>query len=151
MGNWTNVLLFPHVVFGKSSRLGVYLYHTSLFTNVFVSSNFWGVTHDASRECVWLRNVIQHIRGSCGIILDKELPTVLYEDNATCIAQLKEGYTKRGRTKRILPNFPFTRDLQKSSDINVQQVRSCENLADLVTKSLPNLTFQRPVHDIGMR
>jgi hypothetical protein len=44
MGNWTNVLLFPHVVFGKSSRLGVYLYHTSLFTNVFVSSNFWGVT-----------------------------------------------------------------------------------------------------------
>ncbi|KAJ9567287.1 hypothetical protein OSB04_003253 [Centaurea solstitialis] len=51
--------------------------------------------HEASRECVWLRN--------------------------------------------------------KSGDIIVQQVRSCENLADLFTKSLPNSTFQRLVHDIGMR
>ncbi|KAI3706445.1 hypothetical protein L6452_24194 [Arctium lappa] len=107
--------------------------------------------HEASRECVWLRNVIQHIRGSCGIILDKELPTVLYEDNAACIAQLKEGYIKGDETKHILPKFFFTHDLQKSGDISVQQVRSCENLADLFTKSLPNSTFQRLVHDIGMR
>ncbi|KAJ9535920.1 hypothetical protein OSB04_un000919 [Centaurea solstitialis] len=107
--------------------------------------------HEASRECVWLRNVIQHIRGLCGIILDKEPPTVLYEDNATCIAQLKEGYIKGDRTKHILPKFFFTHDLQKSNDISVHQVRSCENLADLFTKSLPNSTFQRLVRDIGMR
>ncbi|KAI3735382.1 hypothetical protein L6452_14878 [Arctium lappa] len=107
--------------------------------------------HEASRECVWLRNVIQHIRGSCGIILDKELPTVLYEDNAACIAQLKEGYIKGDRTKHIFPKFFFTHDLQKSGDISVQQVRSCENLADLFTKSLPNSTFERLVRDIGMR
>ncbi|KAJ9536412.1 hypothetical protein OSB04_un000404 [Centaurea solstitialis] len=97
--------------------------------------------HEASRECVWLRNVIQHIRGSCGIITDKEPPTVLYEDNAACIAQLKEGYIKGDRTKHILLN----------GDIISHQVRSCENLADLFTKSLPNSTFQRLVHDIGMR
>ena len=36
--------IISHDVFGKSSRLGVYLYHTSLFTKVFVSSNFWVVT-----------------------------------------------------------------------------------------------------------
>ncbi|KAJ9551943.1 hypothetical protein OSB04_015988 [Centaurea solstitialis] len=107
--------------------------------------------HEASRECVWLRNVIQHIHGSCGIITDKELPTVLYEDNAACIAQLKERYIKGDRTKHILPKFFFTHDLQKSGDISVQQVRSCENLADLFTKSLPNSTFQRLVRDIGMR
>ncbi|KAJ9556933.1 hypothetical protein OSB04_011547 [Centaurea solstitialis] len=97
--------------------------------------------HEASRECVWLRNVIQHIRGSCGIITDKEPPTVLYEDNAACIAQLKEGYIKGDITKHILPKFFFTHDLQKSGDIIVQQVRLCENLADLFTKSLPNSTF----------
>ncbi|KAJ9561443.1 hypothetical protein OSB04_006603 [Centaurea solstitialis] len=107
--------------------------------------------HEASRECVWLRNVIQHIRGSCGIITDKEPPTILYEDNAACIAQLKEGYIKGDRTNHILPKFFFTHDLQKSGDIIVQQVRSCENLADLFTKSLLNSTFQRLVHDIGMR
>ncbi|XP_074306298.1 secreted RxLR effector protein 161-like [Silene latifolia] len=48
--------------------------------------------HEASRECVWLRSVIQHIREDCGLSFQKEAPTVLYEDNATCIAQLKEGY-----------------------------------------------------------
>ncbi|KAJ9538540.1 hypothetical protein OSB04_031273 [Centaurea solstitialis] len=107
--------------------------------------------HETSRECIWLRNVIHHIRGSCGIITDKEPPTVLYKDNAACIAQLKEGYIKGDRTKHILPKFFFTHDLQKSGDISIQQVRSCENLADLFTKSLPNSTFQRLVHGIGMR
>ncbi|KAJ9561392.1 hypothetical protein OSB04_006552 [Centaurea solstitialis] len=117
------------------------------------------VIHEASRECVWLRNVIQHIRRSCVIVSDKEPPTVLYEDIAACSAQLKEGYIKGDRTKHILPKFFFTHDLQKSGDISVQQVRSCENLevrscenlADLFTKSLPNSTFQRLIRDIGMR
>ena len=31
------------------------------------------------------------------------------------------------------------------------QIKSCENLADLFTKSLPNSTFQKYVHGIGMR
>ncbi|XP_057246703.1 uncharacterized protein LOC130589458 [Beta vulgaris subsp. vulgaris] len=61
--------------------------------------------HEASRECVWLRSVIQHIREDCGISIGKEAPTVMYEDNAACIAQLKEGYIKGDRTKHILPKF----------------------------------------------
>ncbi|KAJ9552242.1 hypothetical protein OSB04_016287 [Centaurea solstitialis] len=99
-------------------------------TMIATSSNHAEILaiHEASRECVWLRNVIQHIRGSCGIITDKEPPTVLYENNMTCIAQLKEGYIKGDRTKHILPKFFFTHDLQKSGDISIQQVRSCENV-----------------------
>ena len=42
--------------------------------------------HEGSRECVWLRSVIQHIRRSCGISSEKEAPTVLNEDNAACVA-----------------------------------------------------------------
>ncbi|KAJ9557423.1 LOW QUALITY PROTEIN: hypothetical protein OSB04_012037 [Centaurea solstitialis] len=120
-------------------------------TMVATSSNHVEILaiHEASREC--LRNVIQHIRRSCGIVSDKEPPTVLYEDNAACIAQLKEGYIKGDRTKHILPKFFFTHDLQKSGDISIQQVCSCENLADLFTKSLLNSTFQTLVHGIGMR
>ncbi|XP_035834140.1 secreted RxLR effector protein 161-like [Helianthus annuus] len=107
--------------------------------------------HEASRECIWLRTVIQHIRGSCGISSGDEGPTILHEDNAACIAQLKEGYIKGDRTKHILPKFFFTHDLQKNRDIVVQQIRSSENLADLFTKSLPTLTFKKFVHGIGMR
>ena len=77
--------------------------------------------------------------------------TVICEDNAACIAQLKEGYIKGDRTKHILPKFFFTHDLQKNGDINIQQVRSCENLADIFTKSLPRKTFEELVHKIGLR
>ncbi|GKB52412.1 hypothetical protein Tco_0903165 [Tanacetum coccineum] len=35
----------------------------------------------------------------------QEAPTVVHEDNAACIAQLKDGYIKDDRTKHILPKF----------------------------------------------
>ncbi|XP_031116482.1 secreted RxLR effector protein 161-like [Ipomoea triloba] len=35
----------------------------------------------------------------------------IYEDNAACIAQLKEGYIKGDRIKHISPKFFFTHDL----------------------------------------
>ncbi|XP_074266407.1 uncharacterized protein LOC141589674 [Silene latifolia] len=82
---------------------------------------------------------------------EKEAPTILYEDNAACIAQLKEGYIKGDRTKHISPKFFFTHDLQKSGDINVQQIHSSENLADLFTKALPTTTFKKLLHQLGLR
>ncbi|GJS09151.1 hypothetical protein Tco_0365947 [Tanacetum coccineum] len=36
--------------------------------------------HEASRECIWLRSVIQHIRESCGISLGQEAPTIISDD-----------------------------------------------------------------------
>ncbi|GJT16005.1 retrovirus-related pol polyprotein from transposon TNT 1-94 [Tanacetum coccineum] len=107
--------------------------------------------HEASRECVWLRSMTQHIRESCGISLGQESPTVVHEDNATCIAQLKDRYIKGDKTKHILPKFFFTHDLQKSGDIIVQKVHSSDNQADLSTKALPTTTFKKLVHDTGMR
>ena len=107
--------------------------------------------HEASRECFWLRYVIHHIRGSCGLSFSKEVPTTLYEDNAACIVQLKNGYIKGDRTKHISPKFFFSHDLQKKGDINVQSIRSTNNLADLFTKALPTATFERLVHNIEMR
>lgn len=56
---------------------------------------------------------------------------ITWEDNITCIAQLKEWYIKEDKTNHILPKFFFTNDLKKNSDKNVQQVRSRENLEDI--------------------
>jgi len=42
--------------------------------------------HEASRECIWLRFMIQHIRESCGLSSTKDTPTILFEDNTACIA-----------------------------------------------------------------
>lgn len=79
--------------------------------------------HEASRECVWLRSIIQHIQKSCGLPSIKDIPTILYEDNAACIAQLRGGYIKGDRTKHISPKFFFTHELQKKGDIDVHQIR----------------------------
>ena len=75
----------------------------------------------------------------------------MYEDNAACIAQLKGGYIKGDRTKHISPKFFFTHDLQQNGEIEVQQIRSSDNLADLFTKALPTSTFEKFRYKIGMR
>ena len=75
----------------------------------------------------------------------------MYEDNAACIAQLKVGYIKGDRTKHISPKFFFTHDLQQNGEIEVQQIRSSNNLADLFTKALPTSTFEKLRYKIGMR
>ncbi|XP_059636098.1 uncharacterized protein LOC132278319 [Cornus florida] len=107
--------------------------------------------HEAGKECVWLRSVIQHIRESCGLSSIKDSLTILYEDNTTCIAQVRGGYINSDRTKHIVPKFFSTHELQKSCDIDVQQIRSRDNLADFFTKALPTTTFKKLVDNIGIR
>ena len=106
--------------------------------------------HEASRECIWLRSMIQHIQESCGLPFSKDNPTTLFEDNATCIAQIKGGYIKGDRTKHISPKFFYTHELQKNCEIDVQQICSSDNLADLFTKALPTSTFRKLIYNIGM-
>jgi hypothetical protein len=83
--------------------------------------------HEASHECVWLRSVIQHIREKCGLSSIKDNPTILYEDNAAYITQIRGDYIKGDRTKHISPKFFHTHELQKNGDIDVKQIRSSEN------------------------
>ena len=94
--------------------------------------------------------MIQHIQESCGLPSIKASPTTLFEDNVSCIAQIKGGYIKGDITKHISPKFFYTHELQKSGKIDVQQIRSSDNLAYLFTKSLSTSTFKKLVHKIGM-
>ena len=122
-------------------------------TMVTTSSNHSEILaiHEASRECIWLRSMIHHIQESCGLSSVKDKPTILFEDNAACIAQIKGGYIKEDRTKHISPKFFYTHELQNNGEIDVQQIRSSDNLADLFTKALPTSTFKRLIYKVGMR
>jgi len=51
--------------------------------------------HKESRECVWLKSMIEHIEATCSLSSERMNETIIYD-----IAQLKEG------------------DLQKNEDIN---------------------------------
>ena len=95
--------------------------------------------------------MIQHIQEICGLPSIKGNATKLHEDNVVCIAQIKRGFIKGNRTKPISPKFFFTHELQKKSEIDVQQIRLCNNLADLLTKALPSTTLKKLRYDFGMR
>ena len=58
-------------------------------TLIATSSNHAEVIalHEASRECVWLRSVTQHIQATCELPINRN-PTVLFEDNVVCVAQM---------------------------------------------------------------
>lgn len=73
------------------------------------------------------------------------------KDNAACIAQIRGAYFKGDRTKHISPKFFYTRELQHDRKIDVKQIRSTNNFANLSSKALPTLTFDKLVHNIGMR
>ncbi|KAL8157913.1 hypothetical protein AgCh_002571 [Apium graveolens] len=116
----------PHV--GQSQKGYLFTYYGTAIawkstkqTMAATSSNHAELLaiHEASRECVWLRSIIQHIRHSCGLSNVTDGPTILFEDNSACIRQLKEGYIKGDRTKHILPKFFYTHELQENGDIEV--------------------------------
>ncbi|KAL6575140.1 hypothetical protein OROMI_012425 [Orobanche minor] len=61
--------------------------------------------HESVRECIWLRSVIDHIRGTCGLESTTATPSCIFEDNVACIEQMKLGFTKGDNTKHIAPKF----------------------------------------------
>jgi hypothetical protein len=68
-------------------------------------------------------------------------PTMMYEDNAACIAQMRAGYIKINLTKHMAPKLFYPHQLQKVGEVEILQTKSCDNLADLFTKSLPTSLF----------
>jgi hypothetical protein len=105
---------------------------------------------EASCECVWLRRMVNHILTTCGIG-SIESPTIIYKDNSACVVQMETGYIKSNINKHIAPKLFHPHELEENGDINILQTKSCDNLADLFTKSLPYSTFHKCVEGIGMR
>ena len=78
-------------------------------------------------------------------------PTIMYEDNVACIAQMRAGYIKSNLSKHMGPKLFYPHELQKKGEIEILQTKSCDNLTYLFTKSLPTSLFQKYIFGIGMR
>ncbi|KAL2245081.1 UNVERIFIED_CONTAM: Retrovirus-related Pol polyprotein from transposon TNT 1-94 [Sesamum indicum] len=148
----------PHKAISQSGYVFMYggtaiSWRSTKQTLVATSSNHAELIalYEAGRECVWLRSLIHYVHESCGLQSIEKSPTVIYEDNAACIAQIKDGYIKGDRTKHILPKFFSTHELQVEGKVDVQQISSSQNLADLFTKALPTKVFKQLIRNIGMR
>ena len=106
--------------------------------------------YEAAKESIWLRRVHQHVHNTCGINI-APTPTIIYEDNSACVAQVQSGYIKSNVTKHISPNFFYTHELQKNGEIMVTYVKSCDNLADVFTKVLAPPIFEKCIRGLGMK
>jgi hypothetical protein len=93
--------------------------------------------------------VIKHIQVSCGIQLVGS-PTIIYEGNAACVAQMQSGYVKSNVIEYITPKLFYPHELQVNGEISILQIKSCNNLVDLFTKSLLYTTFFKCVVGICM-
>ncbi|XP_070057225.1 uncharacterized protein [Nicotiana tomentosiformis] len=101
-------------------------------------------------QVICLTHIEPDLKQAIYLLMETKIPTILYEDNAAYIAQPKMRIYQRRHTKHISPKFFFTHDLQQNSEIDVQQIRSSDNLADLITKALPTSTFEKLRHKIKM-
>jgi hypothetical protein len=72
----------------------------------------------ASRECVWLRRMVNHILTTCGIGL-VESPTIIYVNNSPCVVRMETWYTKRNINNHIAPKLLYPHELQENGDINI--------------------------------
>ncbi|KAM1882388.1 hypothetical protein ACFX13_003885 [Malus domestica] len=95
-------------------------------TLVVTSSNHAEILalHEASRECFWLREVMEHIQSTNGLTSVVNLPMMIFEDNAACIEQLKNGYIKGDNTNLIAPKFFYLHQQQQYQNIEVKQICS---------------------------
>jgi hypothetical protein len=67
------------------------------------------------------------------------------------VVQMETSYIKSNITKHIAPKLFYPHELQNNGEINILQTKSCDNLADLFTKSLSYSTFSKCVERIGRR
>jgi len=56
---------------------------------------------------------------------------------------METGYIKSNINKPISPKLFYPHGLQQNGEIDILKTKSCDNLADLFTKSLPTSPFEK--------
>ena len=90
----------------------------------------------ASRSIIYYRQLLEEF----GIVQTE--PTVLWEDNQACIAQSKNPVNHK-RCKHILIKYHYLRTLASQGHLRLQYIDTKHQLADVLTKPLPNVDFRR--------
>lgn len=89
---------------------------------------------DGVVECVWLRQLLSDIGAP------PSTATTIHVDNQSALAIANNGKTSK-RTKHVDIKYHYTREAIEKGDIATQYCQSEENIADILTKSLPRERF----------
>lgn len=98
----------------------------------------------AACDAMWLRNIL----GDLGITCSS--PTVLYEDNQSCIYIASEPRDQK-RLKHLDIRFHFIRECIQNGEIIVEYIPTQKQVADVFTKSLAAGPFKEHRFTLGLR
>lgn len=100
---------------------------------------------DAAKQAIWLRLLLEDIGLGLG-----DQPLQLLNDNAGTIA-LSKNPVNHEKSKHIDMRHHFIQEKVEDKAISLAHVPSVENIADLLTKSLPAEAFVKLCHLLGMQ
>ena len=89
-----------------------------------------------TQEAIWLRMVLEELS------VQINGPVVMYEDNKAC-QMFADHAGNFARTKHIDVRYHFVRERLQRGDIQVDYVRTDEQVADIFTKSLSRELFKK--------
>eukprot|EP00392_Amoebophrya_sp_AT5.2_P017902 g18324.t1 len=95
---------------------------------------------ECSREILYYRNLLSEISKTCKIPDVKQSPTVIFEDNKSCIDLVGMTETTK-KSKHIDIRYNFVKDLFQKGEIKVVHISTKQQLADILTKPLNANTF----------
>ena len=98
----------------------------------------------ATQESIWLRRLLESIRHTTAS------PTVIYEDNQGAI-EISKNPKHHNRTKHIDVSFHFTRERVSSKEVTVVHCPTSDMIADVMTKALGRVQFQKLRDLLGVK
>ena len=98
----------------------------------------------ATQEAIWLRRLMTDLGNRMS------LPTIINEDNQGAI-QLSRNPKIHNRTKHIDVSYHFVRERVTSNEIVVEYCPTQDMVADVMTKGLPRVTFQKFRNLLGVQ
>ena len=99
---------------------------------------------NACQESVWLRRLFSDVE------LKQDGPTTIFEDNQGAI-QLSKNPRFHNRSKHIDVSYHFIREQVQCNVVCVKYCPTQDMLADIMTKALPKVTFERLRNILGVK
>lgn len=102
---------------------------------------------EGTKEAVWLQRLFGELK-----IQDLRSPTTLHGDNqgSLNLGYLAHNPVYHGRTKHIEVKHHFIREKVQSGEICLKYTPTNEQLADILTKALGKIAFERLRNQLGL-
>jgi hypothetical protein len=101
---------------------------------------------DAAKEAVWIKKIISEL----GVVPSASSPVDLYCDNSRDIVLAKEPRSHK-KSKHILRKYHLIRHFVERGDVKVSKVNTDSNVADPLTKPLPQPKHEAHMRSMGIR